>query len=398
MAGKNQVTLTFAGDSDSLERSFDRVGSSAKNMGDDVDKGARSFDRVGEAADTADTRAMGFRDTITGVQDVWKGATDDSKSLQERVLLLGMGFGDLASGVANFGVQFAQQAAQFVANTARMVATHVASVATTIAGWVAQGAAALVSGAQMAAAWLIGLGPIGLVIAAIAAIIAILALLGVDFDDVKNAIGAGWDFIRGAAMGVFNWLKENWPLVLAIITGPIGLAVLAVTRNWQTIKDGFTAVKNWIRDRVNDVVGFITGIPDRIASAASSIGSTIVNGIKGGITGAVGFASDIAGAIKGAINSALHLPFTIHGPGPLPDFTIPAFHTGGTFRAPPGEREGLALLLDGERVLRPGQNGGGSSGDVHLHFHGPVAGEREFIRIIRDEFQRGGFANLLGAR
>ena len=388
---KNEVTLTFAGDTTSLERSFDKVGAGADKAGRDVSSG---FDRVGESADNLDTRAMGFRDTVTGVQDTFRGLTDDSASLQERVLLLGMGFGDLASGVANFGTQFARQAATFVANTARMAASHVTAAATTVAGWVTMGIQSTIAGAKMAAAWLIGLGPVGLVIAGIAALVAVLVALGVDFDDVKNAIAAGWEFIRGAAASAFEWLRTNWPLVLAIITGPIGLAVLAVVRHWGTIRSGFTAVKNWIRDRVNDIVSFITGIPGRISEAAKSIGSTIINGIKNGITGIGGFVSDIGASIKGAINSALHLPFTIKGPGPLPDFTIPAFHTGGTFRAPAGRREGLAVLLDGEKVSRPGASEG-SGVTVNVFVAGSIRSDRDLVRVIRDEFARGGFQGVL---
>jgi hypothetical protein len=271
-----------------------------------------------------------------------------------------MGFGDLASGVANFGTQFAKQAASFVANQARMVAAH------------------MVNAARMAVGWLIAMGPIAIVILAIGAIIGILALLGVDFDTVKNAIGAGWEFIQGAAMGVFNWLKANWPLVLAIITGPIGLAVLAVVKNWDKIKSGFTAVKNWIRDRVSDIVGFITGIPGRIASAASSIGSTIINGIKNGISGVGGFVGDIASSIKGAINSALHLPFTIKGPGPLPDFTIPSFHQGGIMPGAPGT-EVLALLQAGERVSRAGASGG----SIVIDMRGAIIADgRQFEQMV----------------
>jgi phage-related protein len=370
---KNEVTLTFAGDTTSLERGFDRVGSGADKVGRDV---SSSFDRVGESADNLDTRAMGFRDTMTGVEDTGRGLSEIMKgNLFDGVLLLGMGFGDLASGVANFGVQFVKTAGEFIANHARMLAAHLANAA------------------RMAAGWLIAMGPIALVIVAIAAVVAILVALGVDFEDVKNAIGAGWEFIRGAAAGVFEWLRTNWPLVLAIITGPIGLAVLAVVRHWGTIKSGFTAVKNWIRDRVSDIVSFITGIPGRIAEAAKSIGSTIINGIKNGITGVTGFVSDIGSAIKGAINSALHLPFTIKGPGPLPDFTIPAFHSGGTFRAPPGRREGLAMLLDGETVSRPGASGAGVT--VNVFVAGSIRSDRDLVRVIRDEFARGGFQGAL---
>jgi hypothetical protein len=390
MAGKPEVTLTFAGDHSDLTRSFDKVGSGADKMGRDV---SSSFDRVGESADTLDTRAMGFRDTMTGVEDTGRGLSEVMKgNVFDGVLLLGMGFGDLASGVANFGTQFARQAASFVTNTARMTASHVAGAATTVAGWVTMGIQSTIAGAKMAAAWLIGLGPVGLVIAGIAAVVAILVALGVDFEDVKNAIGAGWEFIRAAAAGAFEWVKTNWPLVLAIITGPIGLAVLAVTRHWGTIKSGFTAVKNWIRDRVSDVVGIFRGLPGRLAGAASGLWGFITSGFKSAINTVIGWWN------------GLRIPgFEFHQslPGPLPDINfswrgvnlpnIPTLHSGGMFHAPPGRREGLAMLLDGERVTRPGAGGGLT---VNVYVAGSIRSDRDLVRVIRDEFGRGGLGGF----
>lgn len=394
MAGKNTVTLTFAGDSTSLEKTFDRVGSGAKDMGDKVERSGRGFDRVGDSADTADTRAMGFRDTITGFQDLNRGLTGDFDSLGDRLFMIGMGFGDLASGIANFGVQFARQAAQFVANTARMVASHVASVATVIAGWVAQGVAALAAGAQMALAWLIGLGPIGLLIAAIGAIIAIFALMGVDFEDVKNAIGAGWEFIKNAAMGVFNWVKENWPLLLAIITGPIGIAVLVISRHWNTIKsaasslfssikDAATGAASWVVSKFLGVVSFFQGLPGAIADAFSGVGDSIVAGIKSVWNNTVGgFGFTVPSWVPGVGGRGFH---------------IPELHGGGIFSS--GRGEGLALLRDGEGVFTPDQmaamgRGGGVSVTVIVN-GSAFDGGREIERHVRDALQRGAFAGLL---
>ncbi len=107
MAAKNQVTLTFAGDSDQLTKAMDKVGASSKQMADTVDKSSREvgdgFDRAGEAADNVDTKAMGFRDTMTGVQDTGKGLSQIMKGdLFNGFLTLGMGVGDLGSGLYNF--------------------------------------------------------------------------------------------------------------------------------------------------------------------------------------------------------------------------------------------------------------------------------------------------------
>ena len=99
----NQVTLTFAGETTGVEKSFDRVGSSAETMGRRVGESSDGFRRAGEAADEVDTKAMGFRDTLTGVDDGMKGIAELSKGPSlEGFLLLGTGIGDLGSGFYNF--------------------------------------------------------------------------------------------------------------------------------------------------------------------------------------------------------------------------------------------------------------------------------------------------------
>jgi hypothetical protein len=85
------------------------------------------------------------------------------------------------------------------------------------------------------------LNPIFLIAIAIAGIIAILIVLqqkfnifGKTIEAIGKAFGAVWDAIKF----VFDWVKKNWPLLLAVITGPFGLAVLAVV----TFKDQITGI------------------------------------------------------------------------------------------------------------------------------------------------------------
>lgn len=124
MAGKNRVTLTFAGDSDQLQKAFSQVGSSADQMQrqvtdaservarsvrdstDRISRSARdqadSFDRAREGFDTIDTRAMGYRDTLTGVEDSMASMNAFQRGeFFEGFLLAGFGVGDLASGMVN---------------------------------------------------------------------------------------------------------------------------------------------------------------------------------------------------------------------------------------------------------------------------------------------------------
>ena len=80
MSSKPTVTATLAGDETDLTRAFDRVGQAADQMDAQVSSASRGMEaagdrtqRVTEAFDTADTRAMGFRDTLTGLQDGFQG-------------------------------------------------------------------------------------------------------------------------------------------------------------------------------------------------------------------------------------------------------------------------------------------------------------------------------------
>jgi hypothetical protein len=116
MAGKNQVTLTFAGDSDKLEKSMASVGSSSRQLEGDLDRVGSSVTRVdkvtgqggrqfgdygtglggmGDRADEADTRMMGLSDGIQGVTDLMGG---NGKLAPHE---MAMAFSDLGSAAYN---------------------------------------------------------------------------------------------------------------------------------------------------------------------------------------------------------------------------------------------------------------------------------------------------------
>jgi TP901 family phage tail tape measure protein len=152
------------------------------------------------------------------------------------------------------------QGALVVASWAAMGARAVASGAVILiqgglvaASWIFMGITAMANGIMIAAAWLLALGPVGLVIAALVAVGAVFAILWMKSekfrDIVTGAINGVWSGIKFA----YEWVKNNWPLLLAILTGPFGLAVLAITKNFDTIKSVFKGVINWFIDKWNDL-------------------------------------------------------------------------------------------------------------------------------------------------
>lgn len=314
MASKNQVTLTFAGDSSDLEKAFDKVGQSSKQMGSDVDKASvkvrdsgAGFDKAGEAADNLDTKAMGFRDTMTGVQDTMLGTSQIAKgNLFEGFLTLGMGVGDLGSGLFNFLIPAVKSASLSMVGNA--VSTTRATIATgrhKVAMLGSAVATRVMTVAQRGLNLAMRANPLGLIITAL--------------------------FLVGTAL-VVAYKKSS--TFRAIVQG----AMRGVQRAF-----------GWVLDRGKTLLSWFRSAPGKIGGAFSRLGGIISAPFRAAF-----------GQIKSLWNStAGGFGFSI--PGWVPkiggnSFRIPRMHTGGVMGGAPGT-EGLALLQAGERVTPAGASG-----------------------------------------
>jgi hypothetical protein len=165
------------------------------------------------------------------------------------------------------------------------------------------------------------LGPIGLA----------AALIIKNWDTVKEMTKKAFDAVLAAILVPFNWVKTNWPLLLAILTGPIGLAVLAIVRNFDTIKEGVDRVIGFFRDMASQVARIISSID--LFEAGKKLLDNLLQGMKKGAEPLIKFAEGTANKIKGL------WPFS------------PA--QWGPFRANPPERAGrriMELLAEGMKV------------------------------------------------
>lgn len=142
----------------------------------------------------------------------------------------------------------------------------------------------------------------------IVALIVVVALIIKYWDEI-------WEFITGILNKIGNFIKENWPLILALITGPIGLLVLFVARNFDkikrivmrifnAIKDFFIEVFDTIKDIFQGVLDFVTDLWDTgfnlvkdtltgIFNGISEVISTVIDGIKGFFQGMINKGQDL---------------------------------------------------------------------------------------------------------
>lgn len=184
--------------------------------------------------------------------------------------------------VADTGAQAANTAAITTNNSVQQMGTlqliryRVAQIASKVATLAASAATKAWAAVQWLLNAALSANPIGLVVIAIGALVAGLVLAYTKSETFRNIVQGAFRAVKNAAVSAFNWVKKNWPTLLAIITGPIGLAVLAVVKNfdrikgaartvWTTIKSIFGRVKSFLTGLFSDAGGFVSGIGRGIA-------------------------------------------------------------------------------------------------------------------------------------
>ena len=108
----------------------------------------------------------------------------------------------------------------------------------------------------------------------ILAAIALIALLITNWDDVSKAAKEVWEKVSKYFGDIYedikkfvgdaiDWLKENWPKILAVLTGPFGLFVKWLVDNkddiLQKAKDIYNTVKDWLGENWSKILAILTG-------------------------------------------------------------------------------------------------------------------------------------------
>jgi hypothetical protein len=95
------------------------------------------------------------------------------------------------------------------------------------------------------------------IIATTAGIVLAVAALGAAAYVIYRNWDTIWKAMKAAVVDTWDWIRSHWPLLLAILTGPIGLAALEVVRHWQGVVDFF-------RGLPRQIGGFFLGVAEAI--------------------------------------------------------------------------------------------------------------------------------------
>jgi phage-related protein len=283
-----ELAIKVTADARDAGNALEGVGDSAKQMANDVEQASRT-------ADTAASRLDGVADSADNLDSKAGRATGALGALSSGFELMGPGGAAAAAGLqsAALATDFLSGAGQALTLVLELesVATAKAKVATIAHGVAAKATAAgqWVLNAAMAA------NPVLIIVAGIVALVAVLVLAYKKSETFRRIVDAAFGAVKDAAAAAFGWIKENWPLLLAILTGPIGLAVLVVVKNWDAIKagagkvldaveaiatkvkDGLVGAFNFLKDKaigifdaitqpIRDLIDLVQGLIDKIAS------------------------------------------------------------------------------------------------------------------------------------
>jgi hypothetical protein len=317
---------------------------------DDIKKAREEVGKLATAAKTQLTSAFGA--VRTQASSAFTAASTRASAATASVSR----FATSARASATAAMASARGTLSMAAAQARVAAATALATVRTLASTVATRVAAVVTRLFAAAQALLGaimrMSPLGLIITGITLLVGLIVLayqrsstFRAIVEAAMRGVSAAISWVVNAAKTVFTWVKANWPLLLAILTGPIGLAVLAIVRNWDNIKAAVSAVKDWIVARWNDVMGFLGGLPGRI----SAVGRQMWEGFKDAVRGAINFLIDAWNRLDLGIH--ISIPSWVPGIGGkglhiddlIPD--IPRLAEGGLVPRRPGGV--LALLGEG---------------------------------------------------
>jgi hypothetical protein len=321
--------------SDKLDDVAESAQRSSRRISDASDDAASAFDRSAEGADTLASKGSQAAGALSGLGDLIGGPFGGAMQVGGVAMQAAADSGDLL----NFALEGGRAAAA-------ALSTGVGKVVTALK--LDKAAKGVATAAQWAWNAAVSANPLGLIVIAITAVVAGLVLLATKTKIGKQIVTAAWSAIKatassvahffthtvpaafgkvtGAARGVMSWVRKNWPLLLAIITGPIGLAVYAVTKNWDTIKAGARAAKDYVVGRFHALTSFMKGLPGSIGRALGGVASAITAPFRAAFNSVAGLWNGSVGRIH------FNVPSWVPGLGgkgfSFPQ--IPYLATGGT--------------------------------------------------------------------
>lgn len=210
-----------------------------------------------------------------------------------------------AAAVLNAATVVGSWIATHVAAAAAAV-IHSAQVALQIAGWALLGVQALLHAAKVAAAWLIAIGPLGLVIAAVVGIVALIVLNWDKIvsatqglrDGIGGALKAIGGFLTGLGETIGGFAASVWTKLTEIGSAIANGIKAGITAAWDGLMEKLRGLVNLIPEGIRNLLGITS--PSKVTAG---IGYEIVAGLAQGIAAGFPEVEDLTTGLIGHLMS-----------------------------------------------------------------------------------------------
>lgn len=204
-------------------------------------------------------------------------------------------------------------------------------------GLVRLGAQGLVMGARLAAAWLIGLGPVGWVIGGVIAVGAAVVFAYKKFAWFRNSVNAAWGWVRQKTSQTVNWFSTLPERMATAGREMVSGLTRGIKERLSSAKEAIQNVGQGVVQKFRDLLGIKS--PSRVFRG---IGENLVEGLVTGIERrapmlgqALGWLREKAGsaweggkATLGGMWAGAKSGFTGGASGPVPAGRLPKLSAG----------------------------------------------------------------------
>jgi phage-related protein len=267
------------------------------------------------AARSAGTAVVGF---VRGFRDISRGAAEGASaatrlgaalranlaiaaaSARQAIASAATAALNGARSFLSMAAAVTRSAAALAANAARAVASRIATIAMTIAQRAARIATIIWTAVTWAlsAAW--EANPIGVIAIAIIALVAGVIYAYKHFAFFRNIVDAVGRALRVGLLAAFHALQPvidfaitHWRLLISILLGPLGVAIVLIIRYWDTIKNAVvtavTTVVSFVQNHWRLLISILLGPLGIVIVLLIDYWNTIKNAVVTAVTTVVSF-------------------------------------------------------------------------------------------------------------
>ncbi|WJZ48524.1 tape measure protein [Actinomycetia phage DSL-LC01] len=115
------------------------------------------------------------------------------------------------------------------------------------------------TGVQAAFNAVMAMNPIVLIAIAVAALIAAFVLLYMKVEGFREVVDAVFGFVLDVIKGVWNWISENWKLLLLIIGAPFIIVGAIIQKALEVVLNALKGPWNWVKEQWGKLKDLLSG-------------------------------------------------------------------------------------------------------------------------------------------